>query len=139
MKIALILYLITLAIFLPIDLLWLGFVARDFYRDSLGPLMADRLRMDIGLLFYVVFVAGLVYFGMREAMAGNDWRLALRQGALFGFFAYATYDLTNLATLKGYPMTLALADMAWGTLLSGVSAALAVAVGHAVFGDLAGG
>ena len=138
MKTSLIVYLITLAVFLPIDLLWLGFVARDFYRDSLGPLMAQPLRMDIGLLFYVIFVVGLVYFGMREAMAANDWRVALMQGALFGFFAYATYDLTNLATLKSYPLSLALADLAWGTVLSGVSAALALAISHAVLGDFSG-
>ena len=136
MKTHITLYLIALAIFLPIDLLWIGFVARDFYRDGMGALMSDRPRMDIGLLFYALFLVGLVLFGMRAGIAANDWKPALIYGALFGFFCYATYDLTNLSVLKDFPAKLALVDLAWGTIISGITSALAVLIGKALLGDL---
>jgi uncharacterized membrane protein len=136
MKTHITLYLIALAVFLPIDLLWIGVVARDFYRDSMGALMADRPRMAIGLIFYALFLVGLVIFGMRAGIAANDWKPAALWGALFGFFCYATYDLTCLAVMKDYPVKLALVDLAWGTIISGVTSALAVLIGKALLGDL---
>ena len=136
MKTYIALYLIALAIFLPIDLLWIGVIARDFYRDGMGALMSEKPRMDVGLIFYALFLVGLVIFGMRAGVAANDWRPALLNGALFGFFCYATYDLTNLAVMKDFPTKLALVDLAWGTIISGVTSALAVLVGRALLGDL---
>ena len=136
MKTSLILYLIALAIFLPVDLLWIGVVARDFYRDGMGALMSDKPRMDIGLVFYALFLVGLVIFGMRAGVVANDWKPALLWGALFGFFCYATYDLTCLAVMKDYSTKLALVDLAWGTIVSGVTSALAVVIGRALLGDL---
>ena len=136
MKTSLILYLIALAIFLPADLLWIGVVARDFYRDGMGALMSDKPRMDVGLVFYALFLVGLVIFGMRAGVLANDWKPALLWGALFGFFCYATYDLTCLAVMKDYSTKLALVDLAWGTIISGVTSALAVVIGRALLGDL---
>ena len=138
MKTSLILYMIALCIFLPLDLLWIGVVARDFYRDGMGALMADKPRLDIGLIFYALFVAGLVIFGIRAGVAANDWKQALLYGALFGFFCYATYDLTNLAVMKNFPVKLALVDLAWGTIVSGVTSALTVVIAKALLGDLSG-
>lgn len=136
MKTSLILYIIALCIFLPIDLLWIGVIAKDFYREGMGALMSDKPRMDVGLIFYALFLAGLVIFGMRDGVAANDWKPALLYGALFGFFCYATYDLTSLAVMKDFPVKLALADLAWGTIISGVTSALAVMIGKALLGDL---
>ncbi len=109
--------------FLAIDLLWIGVIARDFYRDQLGPLLLEQPRMGVAFLFYGLYCLGLVIFAVLPGLnAESLWRAALL-GAAFGFFAYATYDLTNLATLRGFPVKMAVVDMAWGTLLGGVVAA----------------
>ena len=135
MKTYIALYLIAACIFLPIDLLWIGVIAKDFYRSNMGALMSDNPRLDVGLLFYALFIVGLIMFGMRPGVLAHDWKVALVYGALFGFFCYATYDLTNLAVLKGFPARLALVDLAWGTILSGVTSALTVALGGYLLGD----
>lgn len=131
-----ILYAISLALFLVLDLGWLGFVARDLYRTALGPLMAMRFNMGAAILFYLLFVVGLTIFGIEPGIRANDWRPAALYGGLFGFFAYLTYDMTNLATLEGYPARLAIIDLAWGTCLSAVVAALTIVIGKVVLGDL---
>jgi uncharacterized membrane protein len=128
-------YLAAAAVFFPLDMLWLGVVAKGFYRANLGPLLLERPNWAVAAGFYLVYVAGLVIFAMARAA---DWREAAFSGALFGFFAYATYDLTNLATLKGFPAKLAMTDIAWGTFLSGVSAGGGIWIARALFG-LAGG
>jgi uncharacterized membrane protein len=121
-------YLSTVVAFTLIDLVWLGVVAKDFYRRQLGPLMADRIDWGAGLAFYAIFAAGIVIFAVAPALATGGVPRALGLGLLFGFFAYATYDLTNLATLRGFPLRLALVDMVWGAALTGTAAALATAV-----------
>jgi uncharacterized membrane protein len=109
--------------FLAIDLLWIGVIARDFYRGQLGPLMLDQPRLGVAFLFYALYCLGLVIFAVLPGLRGESLVHAALLGAAFGFFAYATYDLTNLATLKGFPVKMAVVDMAWGTLLGGVVAA----------------
>lgn len=121
-------YLVTFTIFVLIDLVWLGFVAKDFYRMSIGHLMGGGFNVSAAVAFYVIFIAGLVFFAVNPALEAGDWQRAAYLGAAFGFFAYATYDLTNLATLKDWPVSLALADLAWGTALSGIAAAIGYAV-----------
>jgi uncharacterized membrane protein len=117
-------YLVSAAAFLVIDLIWLGVIAKDFYRRELGALMLDKINIPVALIFYVIFPVGLTIFAVGPALdQGGVWR-AFTLGALFGFFAYATYDLTNLATLKNWPLAMSLADMAWGALLSGTCAAI---------------
>lgn len=111
----------TAFVFLVLDAVWLGKVARGFYRVRLGPLLAPRFRVGPAIAFYALYVAGLQYFAVSGAVSPVA---AAIEGALFGLFCYATYDLTNWATLREFPGSLALVDTAWGT---GVSAAAAAA------------
>ncbi len=121
-------YLTAAATFLVMDLVWLGVVARNFYRAELGPLMADTINWPAGLAFYALFIAGLVVFVIHPALAAGSVKQAFVMGALFGLVAYATYDLTNLAVMRGFPWRMALVDMTWGAVATSVSAAVAVAV-----------
>ncbi|MBI3494843.1 DUF2177 family protein [Candidatus Saccharibacteria bacterium] len=117
-------FVVAGALFAIIDGIWLSFVANKFYRSQIGPLLLDKPNLPAAIAFYLVFLVGLVVFVINPAIQSNDWKVALGLGALFGFVTYATYDLTNLATLKGYPLTLTLVDLAWGTVLTAsVSAA----------------
>ena len=111
-------FIVAGAFFAIIDGIWLSFVANKFYRSQIGSLLLDKPNLPAAIAFYVVFLVGLVVFVINPAMQSNDWRVALGLGALFGFVTYATYDLTNLATLKGYPLTLTIVDLAWGTVLT---------------------
>ncbi|MCW2925251.1 MAG: hypothetical protein JWM98_2655 [Thermoleophilia bacterium] len=114
---ALELYGIALVLFLAIDLLWLGIVANSVYRGMLGSLMRDKPNVPVAFAFYALFVVGLVYFGIAPADDGGSIGDALRDGALYGLFTYATFDLTNLAVLRDYPARIVPIDMAWGTVL----------------------
>jgi uncharacterized membrane protein len=109
--------------FLALDLLWLGVVARNFYWTQLGDLVRDKPDLGVAALFYAGYVAGVVFFAIMPALqTGGVWRAVLL-GALLGLFGYGTYDLTNLATLKGYPPLLAAVDIAWGTFLTAAASA----------------
>jgi uncharacterized membrane protein len=110
------LYLISVPIFFAIDMVWLGFVASNFYKEKLGYIMGD-INWTAAIIFYLVFLVGLVIFAIAPAVERGQWQSALIYGALFGFFTYATYDLTNLATLRDWPLSITLVDMAWGTIL----------------------
>ncbi len=117
-------YASTVVVFLAIDMLWLGFIARDFYKSRLGDLLLAQPIWPVALGFYAVFVVGIVMFVVGPALnSGASVGWALLWGAAFGFFAYATYDLTNLSTLRNWPVSLSIVDLAWGTALTGVSAA----------------
>ena len=117
------LYLITFVIFFAIDLFWIGVVAKNLYQNQIGHLMAEKVNWVAAILFYLLFIGGLVFFVLMPAVeAGSLWK-AVWLGALFGFITYATYDLTNLATLKDWPITITLIDLAWGTTL-GLSTSL---------------
>jgi uncharacterized membrane protein len=113
----------VLLVMLTLDALWLGLLAKPMYQQDLGHLMAEEPRLGVAMLFYAVYAAGITIFAVGPVAATPGWAAALRMGALFGFFCYATYDLTNLATLKGWPLGITLIDLAWGTAISGVSAA----------------
>ncbi|MFP4126079.1 MAG: DUF2177 family protein [Alphaproteobacteria bacterium] len=115
-------YLTTAVVFLVVDAIWLGLVARDFYASRLGDMMKSPVDLKIAAGFYAVYVIGIVIFAVAPALAADAWRTALVKGALFGFFAYATYDLTNLATLEGWPVTVTVVDVVWGTGLTAGSA-----------------
>ena len=108
-------------VFLLGDFLWLGFVAREFYKQQLGGLMLDKPLLGVALVFYALYLVGLVIFGVSPGLRDGSWRSALLFGALFGLFAYATYDLTNLATLKNWPTAVTLIDIAWGVVISGLA------------------
>lgn len=111
------------ALFVVADAIWLGLVARDFYKNQLGGLLADNPVWSVAVAFYLLYLVGLVIFGVSPGLQAGSMMTAVLYGALFGFFAYATYDLTNLATLKNWPVTMSLVDMAWGTVLSGSASA----------------
>lgn len=112
------LYLIALPVFFAIDMLWLGVVARNFYRNQLGTLLKTDFNWVAGVSFYLLFIAGLVFFVIEPAVKNGNWTSALVVGALFGLMTYATYDLTNLATLKDWTLTVTFVDMAWGMVLA---------------------
>jgi uncharacterized membrane protein len=119
------LYLITLVVFLGIDAVWLGLVAPKFYRSQIGHLMAEKANLPAAGLFYLLFVAGIVYFVVAPGMTIPTSQLLLR-GALFGLVTYATYDLTNLATLRDWSFTVTLIDLAWGTFLCALTSLVSV-------------
>jgi uncharacterized membrane protein len=115
-------YAAVFGVMLALDFLWLGLIAKPLYQQAIGHLMAERPNLPVAFLFYVVYALGLTIFAVWPQAAVPGWRMAAAMGALFGFFAYATYDLTNLATLKGWPVGIALIDMAWGAVVSAISA-----------------
>lgn len=112
------LYFATLAAFLLIDLVWLGVVARGLYRKYLGFLLSPTTNWTAAIVFYLLFVVGLLVFAILPGLQAGSLGKALLLGAFFGLVTYATYDLTNLATLKDWPLTITIVDMAWGTLLA---------------------
>jgi uncharacterized membrane protein len=121
-------YVITLVIFFAIDLVWLGTVAKDFYRQHIGHLMSADVNWGAALLFYAVYIAGIVFFAIKPAFEAGSAARALASGALFGFIAYATYDLTNQATMRDWPALVTVIDLAWGTVLTATVAFLSYQV-----------
>ncbi len=113
-----IVFLSTLALFAVLDLLWIGVVMRDFYRQGVGHLMSDRTHWKAGIVFYVLYVIGLMFFAISPSIIAHTFLGAAILGGLFGFFTYATYDLTNLATLRDWPLRVVIVDMVWGTISS---------------------
>ena len=112
------LYFVTLAAFLAIDAVWLALVARTFYRKYLDWLMAANPNWIAALAFYLLFVVGVLVFVVVPGVEDGSLRTTLLKGALFGLIAYGTYDLTNQATVKNWPLTITAVDMVWGTALS---------------------
>jgi uncharacterized membrane protein len=115
-------YATTAIVFCGLDFLWLGFIAKGYYQSQLGALLLEKSNVPVAAMFYAVYVAGMLVFAVLPALSAASWEKALFYGALFGFFAYATYDLTNLATLKGWSPGIALLDLAWGSIVTAVSA-----------------
>ncbi|PVB59718.1 DUF2177 family protein [Labrenzia sp. 011] len=115
-------YFFTVSVFLAVDFIWLSQIATRFYFDRLGHLMMDRPNMAAAAAFYVVFVVGIIIFAVAPALKSGSLGTAVLYGALFGFFTYATYDFTNFATLKNWPISVVIVDIAWGTVLSAFSA-----------------
>ena len=118
--------IVTLLLFTLVDLVWLVRVAPKLYRKYIGHLMGDRVNLVGAGLFYIVFIVGLVYFVIGPNI--NDPLMAFVSGAMFGLVTYATYDLTNLATLKAWPVTITVIDLIWGTFVTAVTSVLVVVV-----------
>lgn len=112
------LYLLSTAIFFAIDMVWLGLVAKNFYQQQIGFLMKTDINWLAAIIFYLLFIVGLVIFVIQPALDKNSLQHALIYGALFGLITYATYDLTNLATLKDWPILVTVVDMIWGSALA---------------------
>lgn len=105
-----------------VDMIWLGYLARDFYQRQLGDLLLERPLYGPAAAFYLVYVVGVVWFAVVPALAGGGWTTALLNGAILGLMCYGTYDMSNLATLKNWPLALTPVDIAWGTFLTALTA-----------------
>jgi len=112
------LFLIALPVFFIIDMIWLVLVAKNFYSKQIGFLMRPDINWTAAVIFYLLFIAGLVTFVISPAVEKHSWMHALLFGAFFGLITYATYDLTNLATLKDWPLLVTVVDLIWGMVLS---------------------
>lgn len=115
-------YLGMTVVFFAIDMVWLGVVARGFYQKYLGALLAEKVNWTAALVFYLLYIGGILVLVVLPALEKGSLGRAAFYGFLFGFIAYATYDLTNLATLKGFPTIVAVVDLAWGGVLTTVVA-----------------
>lgn len=113
-------YILTFAVFLAIDMLWLGFIAKNLYKKYLGNILSNQINWPAAIIFYLIFVIGILIFAVYPAINKNDVIAALSLGALFGAMAYATYDLTNWATLKDWPWQIVIIDIIWGAVLAGL-------------------
>jgi uncharacterized membrane protein len=122
------LYALTVPVFFAIDIIWLGLIAKGFYRRQLDFILSPQVNWTAAVVFYLIYIAGILFFAVRPALDHNSWRQAAALGALFGFFTYATYDLTNLATIKNWPMIIVIVDILWGVCLCGVVALLSFAM-----------
>ncbi len=114
-------YIIAFLIFFIIDLVWLGLIAKDLYQSKIGFLLKENYNMIAAGLFYTIYIIALVFFVINPA---DSWQHALFAGMFFGFITYATYDMTNLATIKDWPVSLTIIDICWGTFLGGSTSAL---------------
>lgn len=111
-------YLLTAVVFFAIDMLWLGLIAKGLYNKYLGSFLAEQVNWTAAIIFYLLFIVGIFVFAIMPAVEKDSWMKAVLLGALFGFFTYATYDLTNLATLKDWPIKIVLIDIVWGAVLT---------------------
>ncbi|SOC92215.1 Uncharacterized membrane protein [Rhizobium sp. AN5] len=129
-------YFFTLISFLVIDFIWLSTMASRLYRPAIGDLLAENFRLAPAIIFYLIYAAGLTFLAVRPALISGQWTTALLYGAAVGFMAYATYDLTNQATLKSWSTTLTIADLLWGTFVSAAAAIIGYLVTVRLVGPL---
>lgn len=119
---------LTLVVFAIIDTAWLTLMGDRIYRPLIGSMLADDFRIGPAIVFYVLYATALTVFAVHPGVSAGDWQKALIWGGLFGLFAYGTYDLTNLATLKTWSVKLTIIDMAWGVIVSAGSSAAACTI-----------
>ncbi len=117
-------YAVSVPVFFAVDMIWLGVIAKGFYRKALEPLLTPNINWIAAIIFYFLFLAGILIFALIPGMAKRSLGYTVLMAALFGFIAYATYDLTNLATLRDWPLILSIVDMLWGAFLSASTAAI---------------
>lgn len=117
-------YLISFLVFIVIDLIWLGIIAKNLYSKYLGYLMTDNINWFSAFIFYMIFIFGILIFVLNPALEKNSLYHSIIFGALFGFVTYATYDLTNLATVKDWPLTITIIDLIWGSTLSSLTSSI---------------
>ena len=118
------LYGLTVPVFFVIDIIWLGVVAKSFYQKNLKYILSPNVNWTAAIIFYLIYIAGILIFAVLPALAKDSLRHAAVWGALFGFFTYATYDLTNLALLKDWPIVIVIVDILWGVVLCSAVATL---------------
>lgn len=127
------LYVLALPIFFAMDMTWLGLVAKNLYKEKIGFMMKTDVNWPAAILFYLLFIAGLVVFVITPALEKNSWQHAILYGGFFGLVTYATYDLTNLATTKNWPLSITIVDLIWGTVLAATVSVLATLLAKKIF------
>lgn len=118
------LYILTVPVFFLIDMLWLGVIAKGFYREKLNAFLSPTVNWPAAIIFYLLFIIGIIFFAVLPGREKDSLFITALYGALFGFFTYATYDLTNLATLKNWPLSVVVVDILWGAVLCSVVASV---------------
>ena len=113
-------YILTTIVFFAVDMVWLGFVAKNIYDKYLGALLSDKVRWPAAIIFYLLFIVGIFIFVINPSIEKQSAVRALILGAVFGLITYATYDLTNYATMKGFPLNIVFIDLAWGAILTSI-------------------
>ncbi len=126
-------YAATLIGFLAIDFIWLGFIATKFYKDQLGEMMLDKPHMGVAFAFYALYAAGMVLFAVMPGLEARSWAKTALLGGALGLVAYGTYDLTNYATLKNWPLTMTLVDLGWGASVTAAGATIGYFVSDWMF------
>lgn len=127
------LYGIAFVLFLVIDLIWLGLIAKNLYQNQIGTLLKTNTNWTAAIFFYLLFIGGLVFFAIQPSITSATLWKAMLYGALFGFMTYATYDLTNLATLEGWPIQITIIDLLWGSFLGASVSSLTYTLYHTIF------
>lgn len=122
------LYLALVPVFFIIDFFWINFVAKDLYQKNLGDLI--EFNLPAAAVFYLIYIVGIILFGVQAGINSGQWQQALIWGALFSFFTYATYDMTNLATLKDWPLHVSIYDILWGTFLGATVSTIGFYIAH---------
>jgi uncharacterized membrane protein len=117
-------YIITVVVFFAIDIVWLSVVAKKLYQEKIGTLLKTDTNWIAAIAFYLIFIVGIVFFVVMPAIDKGSWSYALGVGALFGLITYATYDLTNLATMKNWPVSITIIDLIWGSSVTAVTSTL---------------
>lgn len=127
------LYLVVLITFFVIDMIWIGVIAKKFYKVQLGSMMAKKINWFAAIGFYLLYIVGLLFFVIMPAIDQGSWFYALWTGAFFGLICYATYDLSNLATLEGWPKAVTAVDMVWGSSFSAILSVVGFLYGQTIF------
>ncbi len=117
------LYLMTVPVFFLVDMIWLGLIARNFYQKHLGFILSPDVNWAAAIIFYLIYIVGIIFFAVIPALEKDSLSRAILWGGLFGFFTYATYELTNMALIKGWPLKVVIVDVAWGFFLCATVAA----------------
>ena len=117
-------FLVAFAIFMVVDLIWLGVIAKELYKRELGYIMTDNVKWIAAIIFYIIYIVGVVFFVVNPAIEKQSIIYAIFAGAFLGFFAYATYDLTNHATLKDWPLKITIIDLLWGSSVTTIVSTL---------------
>ena len=126
------LYILTVPVFFVIDMLWLGFIAKGFYREKLNAFLSPTVNWPAAIIFYLLFIVGIIFFAVMPGKSKDSLLITAMYGALFGFFTYATYDLTNLATLKNWPLSVVVVDILWGMVLCAIVASISFLIGKGI-------
>lgn len=132
-------YLVAFVVFFAIDIVWLGFIAKNIYDKHLGFIRADSINWPAAIIFYLLFIGGLIFFVINPALEKNSIAYAFVIGGFFGLLTYATYDMTNLATLKDWPVFITVVDLLWGTLLNSMTAGFSFYIIKLLAGWVEGG